>query len=42
MLGRIITQARITGEAVTITDRGEPVAALLPVIPPQPETAAGD
>ena len=34
-LGRLITQARITGESVTITDRDEPVATLIPVIPQQ-------
>ena len=34
-LGRLITQARISGETITITDRDEPVATLIPVIPPQ-------
>jgi prevent-host-death family protein len=34
-LGRVITHARISGESVTITDRDEPVAVLVPVIPPQ-------
>jgi prevent-host-death family protein len=34
-LGRLITQARISGASVTITDRGEPVATLVPVVPPQ-------
>ena len=34
-LGRLITQARITGESITITDRDEPVATLVPVIPRQ-------
>ena len=37
-LGRIITQARISGEPVTITDMGEPVATLVPLIPPQRPT----
>ena len=40
-LGRLITQARITGEPVTITDRNEPVATLTPVIPAQ-RTGDGD
>jgi prevent-host-death family protein len=39
-LGRLITEARISGEPVTITDRDEPVATLVPVIPP-PRPAAG-
>jgi prevent-host-death family protein len=34
-LGRLITQARISGESVTITDRDEPVATLVPVTPQQ-------
>ena len=33
--GSIIRMARITGEPVTITDRGEDVARLTPVIPAQ-------
>lgn len=37
-LGRIITLARISGEPITITDRDEPVATLVP-IPPQAEPA---
>jgi prevent-host-death family protein len=39
-LGRIITQSRITGEEVTITDRDEPVATIVPV-PPQGQAAGG-
>jgi prevent-host-death family protein len=35
-LGRLITQARISGENVTVTDRGEPVAMLVPMVPPRP------
>jgi prevent-host-death family protein len=42
-LGRIITQSRITGEEVTITDRDEPVATIVPVPPQgqQPQAEAG-
>jgi prevent-host-death family protein len=36
-LGRLITQARISGEPVTITNHGEHVATLVPVVPPQRE-----
>jgi prevent-host-death family protein len=34
-LGRTITKARVTGEPVTITDYGEVVAVLTPVMPGQ-------
>lgn len=42
-LGRIITRARITREEVTITDRDEPVATIVPVLPQgQPQQADAD
>lgn len=34
-LGRLIAQARITGQPVIITDQGEPVAMLIPHLPAQ-------
>ena len=37
ILGRIIRLARITGEPVTITEYGEPVAVITPVAPVIPE-----
>ena len=37
MLGRLITEARISGEPVTITEYGEPVAVITPVAPVIPE-----
>lgn len=35
--GRIITEARVTGEPVTITEYGEPVATLTPVPAQKPD-----
>jgi prevent-host-death family protein len=34
-LGRLVTHARISGESIIITDRDEPVAMLVPVVPSQ-------
>ena len=35
--GALITEARIAGEPVIITDYGKPVATLIPVPPPRIE-----
>jgi prevent-host-death family protein len=35
-LGRLVTQARATGEVITITDRDQPVARLVPIPPDGP------
>ena len=37
MLGRLITEVRITGEDAVITEYGEPVAKLIPYVPVIPE-----
>jgi prevent-host-death family protein len=37
MLGHLITDARISGEPVTITVHGRPVAELVPLFPVIPE-----
>ena len=37
ILGRLIRLARITGQSVTITEQGEPVADLVPRAPFIPE-----
>jgi prevent-host-death family protein len=35
-LGRLVTQARASGETITITDRDQPVARLVPIPPDGP------
>jgi prevent-host-death family protein len=37
MLGHLITDARISGEPVTITVHGRPVAKIIPLAPVIPE-----
>jgi prevent-host-death family protein len=41
-LGRLLAEARLSGEAITITNYGEHIATVIPAIPPPREPGPQD